>query len=122
MYYVINAIIGAVVATAIAYVSRTSFAFLAGILPLFPTFTLFAHIFAFQNGGVAQVKNVAIFGLWALVPFVAYIGSLLLLMPHMKFVYAVVIALMLWGVVAVTISVLWTQGHLSFKPPSTPEF
>lgn len=122
MYYLINALAGAVVAVAIAYVGRTSVFFLAGLIPLFPTFGLFAHVSAFQNGGVPQLKEVIIFGMISLFPYFAYLGALLFTIPHMRFAFAIALALVFWSAAALTIIYLWKTGVLDFKPPSDPGF
>ena len=74
MYYIINAIMGAAVATLIAFIGRSNIYVLAGLIPLFPTFTLFAHISAFQNGGVEQLKPVILFGLLSIIPYLIYVA------------------------------------------------
>ena len=114
MYYLINALLGAAVAVGIAYISRTSAYFLAGLLPFFPTFTLFAHIAAYNAGGVGQVRQVAIFGIIAFIPALAYILTVIFAMPYMKFWVAVCVALAVWSAAAILVIYGWKAGYFNF--------
>jgi len=101
LYYGINALIGAVVAVLIAFISRTNFYFLSGLAPLFPTFALFAHIVAFKIGGDDQVKAVIFFGFLSMIAYLVYLGSLYFLINGgLKFIYSVTLALAFWSISA----------------------
>lgn len=101
LYYLINAVIGAVVAVAIAFIARTNLYFLSGLVPLFPTFTLFAHVSVFRLGGVDQMKAVILFGVLAMIAYLIYLISLyFFLNGGLRFIYAVTMALCFWSVSA----------------------
>lgn len=81
----------------IAFLARSQLYILAGLAPLFPTFGLFAHILSFKNGGVTQLKDVALFGIWSMIPYLFYVGSIYLAVQIMRFEYAVVLERCVFG-------------------------
>lgn len=107
-----NAMMGATLAVAISLVGRSSFAYLAGLLPLFPCFALYAHFAAFNTGGIDSVKPIVAFGLISLIAYAAYLCCLLLLADFFKFSTAVFSAIALWAVVAGSLIGLWNKFDL----------
>lgn len=104
---VVTAAVGAALALAISLVSRSGVGFLAGLLPLFPTFALFAHVQAFANGGSFQVKQVALFGLLSLIPYAGYLLSLCVLVERVQLRAAFAASIGLWVLLAMGAIVLW---------------
>lgn len=109
---VINAALGATIAVAIAIVSRSAFGFLSGLLPLFPTFALYAHVQAMRVGGAQAVKLVAAFGLMSLFAYAVYLLALLVLIDRFGFRTAVLGAIGLWTAAALVIITLWRVLNL----------
>lgn len=109
-YYIFSAIAGAIVAVIIALLARSQLYILAGLAPLFPTFALFAHILSFKNGGITQVRDVALFGLWSMIPYFFYVGSIYLTVSIMRFEYSVLISLCLWCLSAFALFMLWNKA------------
>jgi len=111
-YYLINGVIGALVAMFIAYVSRTNYYVLAGLIPLFPTFTLFAYINAYNIGGVAQLKEVILFGVISVISYIIYVAAMYACIHfNLKFGYAVFIALSVWSLSAYKVFLL-AKDHI----------
>jgi membrane protein GlpM len=104
---VAHATIGALIAVGISLISRSSVFFLSGLLPLFPTFALYAHLQAFSVAGNASVKLVAGFGLMSLVPYAVYLVGLLALIDRVGFRLAVALALLFWTSAAAVMIGLW---------------
>ena len=107
-----NAMMGATLAVAITLIGRSSFAYLAGLLPLFPCFALYAHFAAFNAGGVESLKPVVAFGLISLIAYAAYLCCLLLLADHLKFSGTILSAIALWTVTAGSLIGLWNRFDL----------
>jgi len=103
----VSALLGALLATGIALISRSGMGFLAGLIPLFPAFALFAHIRAFDFGGPVQVKHVALFGLVSLVPYAGYLLTLILLVNKVELRIAITAAVGLWLILAVIGVAVW---------------
>lgn len=102
-----HAAIGAILAVAIVLVTRSSLHVLSGLLPLFPTFALIAHLQAFSHAGNASVKLVAGFGLMSLVPYAAYLVTLLALIDRAGFHLALTLAVLFWALAAAMMISLW---------------
>jgi len=107
MDLVLKGCVGAAVTIAIALVSRTKFYFLAGLLPLFPVFAVIAHFIAVGEVGVQGLRQVALFGIWSLVPYFAYLVGIYFLSEKFAFKYALLMSLLLWCVSSVLIIFLW---------------
>lgn len=105
-----KALIGALMVLLIGVLSRTRHYYIAGLLPLFPTFALMAHYIVGSERGVADLKATILFGMWAVVPYLAYLMSLYWLVDRMRLVPALLVALLVWCIVAAGAMVAW-QRH-----------
>lgn len=108
-YYIFSGLAGAIVAIAIAALARSQFYVLAGLAPLFPTFGLFAHIISYNNGGSAQVKDVALFGIFSIIPYLLYVVTMFFTVSTMRFEIAVLISLFLWCASASVLFIVWNK-------------
>ena len=108
----INALVGASLAVTISLISKSKIYVIAGLLPLFPTFALFAHIRSFEAGGAAQVREVAAFGLLSLMPYAGYLSTLIFTIDGYGFRWAVASAIMVWIVLACGCFAVW-DAYLS---------
>ena len=57
----------------IAWCSKSRHFFIAGLVPLFPTFALIAHAMVGSERGPAALRQTALFGLCALLPYAVYL-------------------------------------------------
>ena len=64
--------LGAAVVLIISILSKSKAFYIAGLVPLFPTFALIAHVIVSQQQGVQALRTMALFGLWAIVPYAIY--------------------------------------------------
>ena len=113
MDYFIKGIVGALFVILIAFLTKTRFSYLAGLAPLFPTFALFAHIFSYQHAGGAGVKVVACFGLFSIIPYTAYLLTIIILIDRLSFLPTVSIALCSWMLAAVAIIFTWNHYNIA---------
>lgn len=65
----LKCILGAVVVLLISILSKSKAFYIAGLVPLFPTFALIAHVIVSQQQGAAALQKTALFGLWSLIPY-----------------------------------------------------
>ncbi len=113
-YYLVNGLMGAAMAIFIAAVSRSNIYVLAGLIPLFPTFTLFAHINAYKIGGTEQLKEVIVFGFISIITYLVYVAVMYFSVQQgLKFMHAVVISLAVWSLSAVNVFYLAKKYILS---------
>jgi uncharacterized membrane protein (GlpM family) len=107
MNLVFRAALGAAVVLLITIVARSRNYYIAGLVPLFPTFALLAHYIVGTERGVPELKAAIVFGMWAVVPYLTYLGLLLALVDRMRLVYALGAALAGWCVAAAAAVMLW---------------
>lgn len=69
-----------------------------------------AHYIVGSERGIADLKNTILFGMWAVVPYLAYLISLYWLVDRMRLVPALLVALLAWCVVAAGVVLAW-QKH-----------
>ena len=69
----LKCLLGALAVLLIALLSRTRNFFIAGLVPLFPTFALIAHALVGSERGGAALRATALFGLCALLPYAVYL-------------------------------------------------
>lgn len=105
-----KALIGALMVLLIGLLSRTRNYYIAGLLPLFPTFALMAHYIVGSERGTDDLKATILFGMWAVVPYLAYLASLYWLVDRIRLVPALLMALFVWAVTAAGAVLLW-QRH-----------
>lgn len=105
-----KALVGALMVLLIGVLSRTRNYYLAGLLPLFPTFALMAHYIVGSERGIADLKATILFGMWAVVPYLAYLLNLYWLVDRMRLVPALLVALLVWCIVAAGAVLAW-QKH-----------
>jgi membrane protein GlpM len=69
----LKSLLGAAAVLAIAILSRSKVFFIAGLVPLFPTFALIAHYIVGSERSMADLRTTALFGLWSLIPYAIYL-------------------------------------------------
>ncbi|MBV8634762.1 MAG: GlpM family protein [Burkholderiaceae bacterium] len=70
----LKSLLGAAAVLAIALLSRSKVFFIAGLVPLFPTFALIAHAIVGSERGMSDLRTTALFGLWSLLPYAIYLA------------------------------------------------
>ena len=104
--------LGALVAMALVVASRSSVSFVAGLVALFRAFGLVTHVFSFHHGGAEQVRTVALFDLLSLLPYAAYLLTIIAMrVERFGLSRGLAVALLAWATFA-AVSVLVWQTHL----------
>lgn len=78
--FIFKCLLGAGAVLLIALLSKSKGFFIAGLVPLFPTFALIAHYIVGAERTLADLRATALFGLYALIPYPLcriFIGGLL---------------------------------------------
>ncbi len=107
----LRALIGAVTVLLISLLARSRNYVLAGLVPLFPTFALVSHYIVGTERSTADLRATVLFGVWALIPYGVYLGSLYFLIGRLKLVPALAGAVAAWCVVALMLVFLWQRSH-----------
>lgn len=103
----LKCLLGALAVLIIALLSRSRSFFVAGLVPLFPTFALIAHYIVGTERSAADLRATALFGLWSLVPYAVYLASVYWLSVRFALVATLAWATLAWTLCAVLILVAW---------------
>ena len=105
----LKAILGAVIVVALHFLSKSSNFYLSALVVLFPTFSLIAFIMIGTSRSVADVKETAIFGMFAIIPYAAFILSVIFSSSRFKLFPSLLISTAVWCVSALVLTVLWRK-------------
>lgn len=111
MGLLLKALIGAAVVVLIGLLSKTRNYYIAGLIPLFPTFALIAHYIVASERSIEALRTTIIFGLWAIIPYIIYLISLYFLINHLRFPLALTAAVLCWVIAAWILISVWSQWH-----------
>ena len=109
MVLLIKAVLGAVVVLILHLCAQSKHYYLAGLVPLFPTFALIAHYMVGTERSTAELQNTILFGIGALIPYWTYLVTLYLLVKRLPLLAALVGATCLWVGVAALLMMVWNQ-------------
>lgn len=107
MILLIKALCGALIVVFISLISKTSNFFIAGLIPLFPTFALIAHYIVGTERTNADLKSTIIFGMLSLIPYFFYLLTVYLLIDKYKLIPSLLIGVVVWAIVAGVIIFFW---------------
>jgi two-component system response regulator AauR len=74
MDLVFKAALGAAVVVILAALAKTNY-YIAGLVPLFPTFALIAHYIVGKGRSVDDLKTTILFGMWSIIPYFVYLAT-----------------------------------------------
>ncbi|WP_296277808.1 GlpM family protein [uncultured Acinetobacter sp.] len=103
----LKCVLGAAVVLLISILSKSKAFYIAGLVPLFPTFALIAHVIVTQEKGAEALKQTALFGLWSLVPYFIYLLLVYLLATKVSMWSCLGIATLGWTVAAGALIYSW---------------
>ena len=103
----LKCMLGAGVVLIISILSKSKAFYIAGLVPLFPTFALIAHVIVFQQKGAEALQKTALFGLWSLIPYAFYLLMVYILATKMSMWWCLGIATLCWIVAAAFLIYGW---------------
>ena len=103
----LKCILGAAVVLLISILSKSKAFYIAGLVPLFPTFALIAHVIVSQQQGAAALQKTALFGLWSLIPYFIYLLMVYVLATKMSMWSCLGVATLCWVVAAAGLIYSW---------------
>ncbi|USP40683.1 GlpM family protein [Acinetobacter sp. XS-4] len=99
--------LGAGVVLIISILSKSKAFYIAGLVPLFPTFALIAHVIVFQQKGAEALQKTALFGLWSLIPYAIYLVAVYVLATRLSMWSCLGLATLCWVVAAAGLIYGW---------------
>ncbi|MGB9190555.1 MULTISPECIES: GlpM family protein [unclassified Acinetobacter] len=103
----LKCILGAAVVLIISLLSKSKAFYIAGLVPLFPTFALIAHVIVSQQQGAEALQKTALFSLWSLIPYAIYLLMVYMLASKMLMWSCLSIATLCWIVAAAGLIYGW---------------
>lgn len=111
MGLLIKALLGALVVVLIGVLAKTKNYYIAGLIPLFPTFALIAHYIVATERGVEALRATVVFGMWSIIPYFVYLASLWVFSGMMRVPLALGGAVLLWCASAWLLIAIWSRLH-----------
>lgn len=105
----LKSLLGAAAVLIIALLSKTSNFFVAGLVPLFPTFALIAHYIVGSERSPADLRTTALFGLWSLIPYALYLIIVYTLSTRASLSTTLLSATAGWTLAALLLLLAWTR-------------
>ena len=109
----LKCLLGAAAVLVIALLSKSRSFFVAGLVPLFPTFALIAHYIVGVERSAADLRTTALFGLWSLIPYGVYLVVVYWLSVRLALISTLAWATAAWMGCAAVVLVAWTRLHPS---------
>lgn len=100
---------GALAVLLIALLSRSRNFAVAGLVPLFPTFALIAHAIVGSERGADGLRQTALFGLFSLLPYALYLGTVYILSPRLSLLGTLSAATAGWAMAAAVLLYAWPR-------------
>ncbi|WP_374665173.1 GlpM family protein [Acinetobacter sp.] len=105
----LKSLLGAAAVLIIALFSKSKAFYIAGLVPLFPTFALIAHVIVSQEKGAEALRQTALFGMWSLIPYFVYLLLVYLLAEKMPLWSCLGAAALGWTAAAAVLIYLWPR-------------
>ncbi|WP_374327744.1 GlpM family protein [Azonexus sp.] len=107
----LKSLLGAAAVLIIALLSRSKSFYIAGLVPLFPTFALIAHAIVGAERGPADLRTTALFGLWSLLPYAIYLLAVYWLSTRLALAPTLIAATLAWVVAAAALLFVWMRVY-----------
>lgn len=113
MEWLIKGAAGATVVIVVSLLARSKNFFLAGLVPLFPTFTLIAHYTVGLARSPEELKETVLFTMWSVIPYFFYLISMYVLADKVRMETALGVSIGVWIAAASVLLVVWTRQGAS---------
>ncbi len=104
-----KACIGAIMVVLMALLAKSKNYYIAGLVPLFPTFALIAHAIVGAQRGSNDLKTTALFGIFSLIPYFAYLLSVYIFADKYSLWINLVLSTLIWIIFAGILILVWKR-------------
>ena len=111
MDLILKAALGAAVVIILAMLAKTKNYYIAGLVPLFPTFALIAHYIVGKGRSLDDLKTTIVFGMWSIIPYFIYLAALYILVDRMRLELSLARAAVAWLIAATVLVSVWVRLH-----------
>ena len=109
MDLILKASLGAAVVLILAALARTKNYYIAGLVPLFPTFALIAHYIVGKGRSLDDLKTTIVFGMWSIIPYFIYLATLYVIVDKMRLEASLAVAAVAWLIAATVLVGVWVR-------------
>ncbi|MFJ2328411.1 MULTISPECIES: GlpM family protein [Pseudomonas] len=106
-----KALLGAAVVVILAALSKTRNYYIAGLVPLFPTFALIAHYIVGKGRSIDDLKTTIVFGMWSIIPYFVYLATLYVMVDRLRLEASLAVAAVAWLMAATVLVTVWVRLH-----------
>ncbi len=111
MDLIFKAALGAAVVVILAMLAKTRNYYIAGLVPLFPTFALIAHYIVGKGRSVDDLKTTIVFGMWSIIPYFVYLATLYVMLDRLRLEASLAVATVAWLMAATVLVSVWVRVH-----------
>ncbi|WP_454869349.1 GlpM family protein [Pseudomonas farris] len=104
-----KATLGAAVVVILAILAKTKNYYIAGLVPLFPTFALIAHYIVGKGRSLDDLKTTIVFGMWSIIPYFVYLATLYVMVDRMRLEASLAVAAVAWLMAATVLVTVWMR-------------
>ncbi|MGF0240796.1 GlpM family protein [Rhodococcus sp. IEGM1300] len=109
MDLILKATLGAAVVLILAALAKTKNYYIAGLVPLFPTFALIAHYIVGKGRSVDDLKTTIVFGMWSIIPYFIYLATLYVMVDRLRLEASLAVAAVAWLIAATLLVMVWLR-------------
>ncbi len=109
MDLIFKATLGAAVVVILAMLAKTKNYYIAGLVPLFPTFALIAHYIVGKGRSLDDLKTTIVFGMWSIIPYFVYLATLYVMVDRMRLEASLAVAAVAWLMAATVLVTVWVR-------------
>ncbi|MEB2622427.1 GlpM family protein [Pseudomonas sp. YuFO8] len=107
----LKATLGAAVVVILAALAKTRNYYIAGLVPLFPTFALIAHYIVGKGRSLDDLKTTIVFGMWSIIPYFIYLATLYVMVDRLRLEASLAVAAVAWLIAATALVSVWVRLH-----------
>ena len=111
MDLILKATLGAAVVVILAALAKTRNYYIAGLVPLFPTFALLAHYIVGKGRSLDDLKTTIVFGMWSIIPYFIYLATLYVMVDRLRLEASLAVAAVAWLIAATALVSVWVRLH-----------
>jgi len=111
MDLILKAALGAAVGIILAILAKTKNYYIAGLVPLFPTFALIAHYIVGKGRSLDDLKTTIVVGMWSIIPYFVYLAALYVLVDRLRLEASLALAAVAWLIAATVLVSVWVRLH-----------
>jgi membrane protein GlpM len=109
MALTLKALIGALMVILMALLAKSKNYYIAGLVPLFPTFALIAHAIVGTQRSSEDLKTTALFGIFSIIPYFAYLLSVYIFADKYALWINLILSTLIWIVFAGMLILIWKR-------------